>query len=194
MRQAEVEIARDHSLQGVLSSQSEIRGWNIQGLPSDQVSIENAIFTMKCNKFPLLIDPQFQGLNWLRNRARSSGRAGAARDYEILKMPKNDYSAEFLVASNNIYQKLQYSLLCGHQVIVEDMDATIDAGIDQLLDKAVYFEGTAKMIFFGARSVEYHDDFRLYLTTKLSNPHYLPETFIKSQIVNFTVTYEGLDE
>lgn len=57
-------------------------------------------------------------------------------------MPKNDYSAEFQVASNNIYQKLQYSLLCGHQVIVEDLDATIDAGIDQLLDKAVYLEGT----------------------------------------------------
>lgn len=57
MRQAEVEVTKDHSLQGVLSSQSEIRSWNIQGLPSDQVSIENAIFTMKCNKFPLLIDP-----------------------------------------------------------------------------------------------------------------------------------------
>lgn len=30
--------------------------------------------------------------------------------------------------------------------------------------------------------------FRLYLTTKLSNPHYLPETCIKVTLINFTVT------
>ena len=34
----------------------------------------------------------------------------------------------------------------------------------------------------------------MFLTTKLANPHYLPEIFIKTMIINFTVTFEGLNE
>lgn len=40
----------------------------------------------------------------------------------------------------------------------------------------------------------YDDNFRLLITTKLANPHYLPETCIKLGIINFTVTFPGLEE
>ena len=36
--------------------------------------------------------------------------------------------------------------------------------------------------------------FRFYMTTKMPNPHYLPEIFIKMTIINFTVTFMGLEE
>jgi dynein heavy chain len=32
------------------------------------------------------------------------------------------------------------------------------------------------------------------MTTKMPNPHYLPEIFIKLTIINFTVTFMGLEE
>ena len=32
------------------------------------------------------------------------------------------------------------------------------------------------------------------MTTKLANPHYLPETAIKVSLINFTVTPSGLEE
>ncbi len=31
----------------------------------------------------------------------------------------------------------------------------------------------------GDATLEYNDDFRLYITTKLRNPHYLPEVAVK---------------
>lgn len=34
----------------------------------------------------------------------------------------------------------------------------------------------------------------MYLTTKMPNPHYLPEVCIKVNIINFTVTMEGLED
>mmetsp|Transcript_11708 Transcript_11708/g.17798 ORF Transcript_11708/g.17798 Transcript_11708/m.17798 type:complete len:400 (+) Transcript_11708:4901-6100(+) len=37
-------------------------------------------------------------------------------------------------------------------------------------------------------------DFKFIVTTKLSNPHYLPEICIKVTIINFTVTQEGLED
>lgn len=51
-----------------------------------------------------------------------------------------------------------------------------------------------KMIKVGDKRVNYHHQFQLYMTTKLSNPHYLPEIFIKVTIINFSITFEGLQD
>lgn len=51
-----------------------------------------------------------------------------------------------------------------------------------------------KMIKVGDKRVNYHQQFQLYMTTKLSNPHYLPEIFIKVTIINFSITFEGLQD
>jgi dynein heavy chain len=40
--------------------------------------------------------------------------------------------------------------------------------------------------------MEYHDDFKMFLTTKISNPNYTPEIFGKTMIINFSVTMTGL--
>lgn len=42
--------------------------------------------------------------------------------------------------------------------------------------------------------VEYDPKFRLYLQTKLSNPHYKPEINAQTTLVNFCVTEKGLED
>jgi dynein heavy chain len=44
----------------------------------------------------------------------------------------------------------------------------------------------------GDSIIEYSKDFLFYLTTKLSNPHYLPEVSTKVTLINFMITFEGL--
>lgn len=55
----------------------------------------------------------------------------------------------------------------------------------------VALAGGAYMIRLGDKEVEYNTDFRFYITTKLSNPHYTPETSTKTTIVNFAVKEQG---
>lgn len=50
------------------------------------------------------------------------------------------------------------------------------------------------MIRLGDSNVDYDSNFRLYMTTKMANPHYLPEVCIKVTIINFTVTSSGLED
>jgi hypothetical protein len=40
----------------------------------------------------------------------------------------------------------------------------------------------------GDKDVEYNKSFRLFLHTKLSNPHYPPEIQAETTLINFTVT------
>ena len=44
----------------------------------------------------------------------------------------------------------------------------------------------------GDTTIEYYKDFKFYMTTKLRNPHYLPEVSTKVTLLNFMITYEGL--
>lgn len=46
----------------------------------------------------------------------------------------------------------------------------------------------------GENVIPYHPDFRFYMTTKLRNPHYPPEVAVKTSLLNFFVTPEGLEE
>lgn len=50
------------------------------------------------------------------------------------------------------------------------------------------------MIRFGDGEIDYDKGFKLFITTKIPNPRYLPEIFIKVTVINFTVTSEGLEE
>lgn len=50
----------------LLTTEVEITTWNSQGLPPDELSIQNAILTTKGLKTPVCIDPQGQATNWLR--------------------------------------------------------------------------------------------------------------------------------
>lgn len=61
-----------------------------------------------------------------------------------------------------------------------------------MLGKQLMKKGQQWLLRLGDQDVPYNSDFKFYLTTKLPNPHYIPEICIKTTIINFTVTPKGL--
>ena len=112
-------------------------------------------------------------------------------EYDVFRQVGTDTS---------IYQDAQYSkvvdsaIRLGQIVLIEDVYEEIDPALDNILQKAIFDNNGLPTIHFGGKDITYDNNFKLFITTKLPNPHYLPEVCIKMTIINFTVTFEGLEE
>ena len=66
--------------------------------------------------------------------------------------------------------------------------------LQPLLERAIFKAGSLNMIRLGDNTIEYNNNFKLYLTSKLPNPHYAPEVCVTVIILNFVTTFEGLTD
>lgn len=89
---------------------------------------------------------------------------------------------------------LENCIRFGKPCLFENVDEELDPTIDPILEKNFIDKAGIKLIKMGDNEFEYNDEFKLYFTTKLSNPKYTPEIMGKTMVINFTVTMLGLQD
>uniref|UniRef100_A0A803T0L9 Dynein axonemal heavy chain 17 n=1 Tax=Anolis carolinensis TaxID=28377 RepID=A0A803T0L9_ANOCA len=50
----------------MLTDDADIAAWQNEGLPADRMSTENATILTNCERWPLMVDPQLQGIKWIK--------------------------------------------------------------------------------------------------------------------------------
>uniref|UniRef100_A0A8C5FLE3 Dynein, axonemal, heavy chain 6 n=1 Tax=Gadus morhua TaxID=8049 RepID=A0A8C5FLE3_GADMO len=171
-----IPISESFSLINILGDPYVIRQWNNEELPRDTVSTENAILVTRGRRWPLMIDPQDQANRWIRSKESKNG-------LKVIKL--TDFS--FL-------RTLENAIRMGMPVLLEELKETIDPALEPILLKQTFVSGGRLLIRLGDSDIDYDKNFRFYMTTKMANPHYLPEVCIKVTIINFTVTKSGLED
>ncbi|XP_032136290.1 dynein heavy chain 2, axonemal isoform X3 [Sapajus apella] len=171
----QVPCSPSFAIENFLSNPTKVRDWNIQGLPSDAFSTENGIIVTRGNRWALMIDPQAQALKWIKNMEGSQG-------LKIIDLQMSDY-----------LRILENAIQFGYPVLLQNVPEYLDPTLNPVLNKSVARIGGRLLMRLGDKEVEYNTNFRFYITTKLSNPHYSPETSAKTTIVNFAVKEQGLE-
>ena len=123
-----------------------------------------------------MIDPQEQAKGWIK---KFEGREG------LMTSRMDDI---------NLLRTLESCIRVGKPMLVEDISEFLDPSLEPILQRAVFNQGGRRLITLGDGEVDYDDNFRMYITTKMPNPHYLPEVCIKVTIINFLITFEGLQD
>ncbi len=161
----------------IMGNPIKIREWQNNGLPTDGVSVENAIIATQAMRYPLMVDPQMQANRWVKQTLKKQG---------VIILRLN---------SGELMRTLSNAIRIGKPVLVEDVEESLDPSLDPLLEKQVFQNsGGIKFVRLDNKDVEYDPNFKLFMTTKLPNPHYMPEVCIKVTVINFTVTFEGLED
>merc|ERR1719313_2188903 len=81
----------------LLADEAKIAGWANEALPADRVSTENGCLVTTCVRWPLIIDPQLQGIVWIKTRLGQKG----------------------------MLDKLERSIENGEPVLIENLEETI---------------------------------------------------------------------
>ncbi|XP_071441594.1 dynein axonemal heavy chain 10 [Hetaerina americana] len=172
----DIPLSSGFRVEKVLTDDVEVSKWNYEGLPSDELSVQNGILTLKSTRFPLCIDPQQQAMNWIRKRESRS-------NLKILTFSDSDF-----------LKQLEMSIKYGFPVIFQSVEEFLDPVIENVLSKTIMSGGGRKYVVLGDKEVDYDSNFRLYLNTKLSNPKFSPKVYSKASVINYTVTTTGLED
>uniref|UniRef100_A0A672VCY4 Dynein axonemal heavy chain 12 n=1 Tax=Strigops habroptila TaxID=2489341 RepID=A0A672VCY4_STRHB len=164
------------SLSKTLGDPIKIRAWNIAGLPTDAFSVDNGVIVDNSRRWPLMIDPQGQANKWIKNFEKENR-------LNVIKVTDTDYM-----------RTVENCIQFGNPLLLENVGGELDPSLDPVLLKQTFKQGGMEFISLGEAVIEYSSDFKFFITTKLRNPHYLPEISTKVSLLNFMITPEGLED
>ncbi|XP_054619934.1 dynein axonemal heavy chain 9-like isoform X3 [Dunckerocampus dactyliophorus] len=157
----------------MLTDDADIAAWQNEGLPADRMSTENATILASCQRWPLMVDPQLQGLKWIKNKY--------GEHLHVIRIGQRGY-----------LDAIERALLQGDVVLIENLEESLDPVLGPLLGRETIKKG--RYVKIGDKECEYNHTFRLILHTKLANPHYQPELQAQCTLIDFTVTRDGLED
>eukprot|EP00985_Skeletonema_marinoi_P019833 scaffold11509_cov105-Skeletonema_marinoi.AAC.1 len=164
-----------------LADVGTIGDWNMDGLPTDPLSIQNGILVTSSTRFPLLVDPQGQALNWIRNKETSN-------------LPSWNGQHVVELSDSKLKDKLEFCMGDGKSLIIVGVEDEIDPMLDPVLEKQFIKKGSRMYVNVSDKMMDYDPNFKLYFITRLPNPSFSPELQAKTTLIDFTVTQKGLEE
>ena len=173
-----ITCTKEFLLKNALSNELQVQNWHLQNLPTDKGSIENAIIISHSFKWPLLVDPQSQAFKWISKMK--------LQDKSQLVMIKPGFEEFYAVVEN--------ALFLGHSLWIENIAETLDPVLIPLLNKDIHKQQGLTMVKLGDNFKQIDPKFQLYMSTTVSSPNFSPETASKVNIINFSITKEGLTE
>ncbi|XP_051881424.1 dynein axonemal heavy chain 6-like [Pristis pectinata] len=171
----QIPISPNYALIPATTKKNEVRDLQNKGLPPDSYSTENAILVKMGEHWPLLIDPQGQAVRWIN------------------KMEGEDLCT-LLATHPNYMSTMVTAIRMGHPVLLHDVTEQLDPFLRPILLRDICTRAGQDFIKIDNSEIEYNPNFRLYMTTRMSNPNFLPAVCILVTLINFTATFEGLQE
>lgn len=130
----------------------------------------------QAKRYPFIIDPELQGITWLRklekaNNVQISGPSG-----------------------QQLLHSLENQISIGNPLIIENASEDLDPLLSSVLRKELIKRGNQMKIRVGDTEKDFNSAFKLFVTTRMRQPNFNPDIQAFSQVVNMAVSSKGLEE
>ncbi|XP_074620352.1 cytoplasmic dynein 2 heavy chain 1-like [Acropora palmata] len=156
-----------------MSTESEQLVWKAEGLPSDDLSMENALVILKSTLRPFLVDPSSRATEWLKTHLKD-------QRLEVINQQDSNFSTA-----------LELAVRFGKTLLIQEMDG-IEPVLYPILRGDFISQGPRFVVQIGEKVIDYNEDFKLFMTTRNPNLELPPDGFAIISEVNFTTTRAGL--
>ncbi|KAM9371423.1 dynein axonemal heavy chain 9-like [Phaethornis superciliosus] len=106
----------------MLTDDATVAAWQNQGLPADRTSTENATVLVSCERWPLLVDPQLQGIKWVKTKYGEGLR--------VIRIGQKGY-----------LDTMEQALAAGEVVLIENLEESVDPVLGPLLGRETIKKG-----------------------------------------------------
>uniref|UniRef100_A0A1I7Y6V7 Dynein heavy chain, cytoplasmic n=1 Tax=Steinernema glaseri TaxID=37863 RepID=A0A1I7Y6V7_9BILA len=157
-----------------LSTVDDRLQWNRNGLPVDDLCTENSIMLHRFNRYPLIIDPSGQAVDFLLKQFSH----------------KNITKTSFL--DDSFRKNLESALRFGNALLVQDVES-YDPILNPVLNREVKRTGGRILITIGDQDIDLSPSFQIFMITRDSSVDFPPDVCSRVTFVNFTVTRSSLE-
>ncbi|CAJ0587205.1 unnamed protein product, partial [Mesorhabditis spiculigera] len=156
-----------------LSTMDDRMAWNRNGLPVDDLCSENAIMLHRFNRYPLVIDPSGQAIDFIM------------KQFEAKKIQKTSF------LDTAFRKQLESALRFGNALLVQDVES-YDPILNPVLNREIRRAGGRILITIGDQEIDLSPSFEIFLFTRDSSAEFPPDVCSRVTFVNFTVTSSSL--
>lgn len=168
-----VAVKENLALAEYLSTPDDRLAWGRNGLPADTLCTENAVMVERFNRYPLMIDPSGQAV-------------------EFLLKQKAEFKIQKTSFLDDAFTKvLESAVRFGTAVLVQDVE-TLDPILNPILNRETTKNGPRTLIRIGENEVDYSPAFQIFMSTRNPIANFAPDICSRVTFVNFTITQSSL--
>lgn len=164
------------SLISFLSDESEILEFVSEGLPGDQLTVENALVCLHGSQSPLIIDPNYALSQWLINKLKKD------KQVEVISSQEK-----------KMVSILELGIRFGKTLIVNEVDG-VESLFINILRKDLKKQGPRLVVSIGEKVVDWSDQFQLIFMSRNHSIKLEPNISAFVNTVNNLVTTKGLED
>ena len=164
------------SIINFLLNESEMLKLKFDGLPTDTLSMENALIINHSLRTVLIIDPVTKATEWFKKNILTK-----TNQFDVVSLH-----------DNKLLTNVELAIRFGKVLLISDVDR-IEPFLVPLIRNEKFKRGPTNVLKLGEKVIEIHEKFKLYLVTRDSSIELSNNVLSSMSVVNFTVTRSGLE-